>query len=173
MLAAVDNSSNAVEWALGEMINQPDIFDKACRNPRVWEDPLVYKPECHIINKDTEVVFVDHELRMLSFSTGRRGCPVVVLASTMTVILLARFIHSFNWSAPLDASNNTVDLTESKEDLSMAKPLIAHAIPSYPSRVKDAFEVLPYLMRAHFESQTFCLKQMLEVQDGGLEHPRG
>ncbi|KAL0434350.1 UNVERIFIED_CONTAM: Valine N-monooxygenase 1 [Sesamum latifolium] len=163
MIATVYNPSNAVEWALVEMINQSDILDKACKeldevvgkdklvdesdlyklnyvkacakeafrlhpmlpfnvphvsikdtvvgdyfipkgshvllsrpwlgqNPRVWEDPLVYKPEHHIINKDSEVVIVDHELRMLSFSTERRGCLGIVLGSTMTVILLARLI---------------------------------------------------------------------------------
>ncbi|KAL0367522.1 UNVERIFIED_CONTAM: Valine N-monooxygenase 1 [Sesamum radiatum] len=31
MLAAIDNPSNAVEWTLAEMINQPDILDKACK----------------------------------------------------------------------------------------------------------------------------------------------
>ncbi|KAL0368042.1 UNVERIFIED_CONTAM: Phenylalanine N-monooxygenase CYP79D16 [Sesamum calycinum] len=178
MLAAIDNPSNAVEWALAEMINQPDILDKACeeldqavgrnrlhpvtpfnvphlsmedtvvggyfipkgshvllsrpglgQNPRVWKDPLVYKPERHIISKDSEVVLVDHELCMLSFSTGRRGCPAIVLGSTMTIILLARLIQGFSWSAPPNGSNNTVDLTESKGDLSMAKPLLARAIP--------------------------------------------
>ncbi|KAL0367524.1 UNVERIFIED_CONTAM: Phenylalanine N-monooxygenase CYP79D16 [Sesamum radiatum] len=200
MLAAIDNSSNAVEWTLAEMINQPDILDKACkeldqvvgrnrlvdefdlhklnyvkacakeafrlhpvspfkvprvsmedtivggyfipkgshvllsrpgldRNPRVWEDPLVYKPERHIINKDSEVMLVDHELRMLSFSIGRRGCPAVVLGSTMTIILLARLIQGFSWSAPPGGPNNTIDLAESEGDLLMSKPLIAHAIP--------------------------------------------
>ncbi|KAL0434380.1 UNVERIFIED_CONTAM: Phenylalanine N-monooxygenase CYP79D16 [Sesamum latifolium] len=199
-LAAIDNPSNAVEWVLAEMINQPYILDKAgkeldqivgrnrlvdesdlqklnyvkaCakeafrlhpvapfnvprvstedtvvggyfipkgshvllsrpglgRNPRVWEDPLVYKPERHIINKESEVVLVDHELRMLSFSSGRRGCPAIVLGSTMTIILLARLIQGFSWSAATDGPNNTIDLAESKGDLSMAKPLIAHAIP--------------------------------------------
>ena len=29
MLATVDNPSNAVEWALAEMINQPEILEKA------------------------------------------------------------------------------------------------------------------------------------------------
>ncbi|KAL0368015.1 UNVERIFIED_CONTAM: Phenylalanine N-monooxygenase CYP79D16 [Sesamum calycinum] len=200
MVAAIDNPSNAVEWALAEMINQPYILDKACkeldqvvgrnrlvdesdlhklnyvkacvkeafrlhpvapfnvprvstedtivggyfipkgshvllsrpglgRNSRIWEDPLVYKPKRHIINDDSEVVLVDHELNMLSFSTGRRGCPAVVLGSTMTVILLARLIQGFNWSAPPNGPNNTINLTESEENLSMAKPLIAHAIP--------------------------------------------
>ncbi|KAL0393133.1 UNVERIFIED_CONTAM: Valine N-monooxygenase 2 [Sesamum radiatum] len=196
MLAAIDNPSNAVEWALAEMINQPDILDKACeeldqavgrnrlvdesdlhklnyikgcakealrlhpvtpfnvphlsmedtvvggyfipkgshvllsrpglgQNPRVWKDPLVYKPERHIISPNV----LDHELCMLSFSTGRRGCPAIVLGSTMTNILLARLIQGFSWSAPPNGSNNTVDLTESKGDLSMAKPLLARAIP--------------------------------------------
>ncbi|KAL0393116.1 UNVERIFIED_CONTAM: Valine N-monooxygenase 1 [Sesamum radiatum] len=200
MIATVDNPSNAVEWALAEMINQSYILDKACkeidkvvgkdrlvdesdlhklnyvkacakeafrlhpmlpfnvphvsvkdtvvsdyfipkgshvllsrpwlgRNPRIWEDPLVYKPERHLVNKDSEVVLVDHELRMLSFSTGRRGCPGIVLGSTMTIILLARLVQGFSWSAPPDGPSNIIDLAESEDDLSKAKSLIAHAIP--------------------------------------------
>ncbi|KAL0340502.1 UNVERIFIED_CONTAM: Valine N-monooxygenase 1 [Sesamum radiatum] len=199
MLAAVDNPSNAVEWALAEMINHPDILDrarkeldqvvgrdrlvdesdlsklnyvKACakeafrlhpvvpfnvphvsiedtvvggyfipkgsqvllsrlelgRNPRVWEDPLVYKPERHIANKDSEVVLVDHELRMISFSTGRRGCPGIVLGSTMTTILLARLIQGFNWTAPPTGPIN-INFAEAEGILLMAKPLIARAVP--------------------------------------------
>ncbi|KAK4434009.1 Isoleucine N-monooxygenase 1 [Sesamum alatum] len=199
MLAAVDNPSNAVEWALAEMINQPDILGRACqeldqvvgrdrlvdesdlpklnyvkacakeafrlhpmvpfnvphvsskntivggyfipkgsqvllsrlglgRNPRIWEDPLVYKPERHIIDKDSEVVLVDHELRMLSFSTGRRGCPGIVLGSTMATILLARLVQGFSWTAPRNGPSN-IDLAESDGDMVKAKPLIAHAVP--------------------------------------------
>ncbi|KAL0368063.1 UNVERIFIED_CONTAM: Isoleucine N-monooxygenase 1 [Sesamum calycinum] len=199
MLATIDNPSNAVEWALTEMINQPDILDRACkeldqvvgkdrlvdesdlpmlnyvkacakeafrlhpvaafnvphvpikdttvggyfipkgshvllsrrglgRNPRVWEDPLTYKPERHIVNKDSEVVLVDNELYMLSFSTGRRGCPGVVLGSTMTTILLATLIQGFSWTAPSNDPSD-IDLVETDDNLLMAKPLIAHAVP--------------------------------------------
>ncbi|XP_011071674.1 isoleucine N-monooxygenase 1-like [Sesamum indicum] len=199
MLATVDNPSNAVEWALAEMINQPDILHRACqeldqvvgrdklvdesdlsklnyvkacakeafrlhpmvpfnvphvsskdtivggyfipkgsqvllsrlglgRNPRIWEDPLVYKPERHIVNKDSEVMLVDHELRMLSFSTGRRGCPGIMLGSTMTSILLARLIQGFNWNAPPNEQIN-IDLAESEGNMVKATPLIAHAVP--------------------------------------------
>ncbi|KAK4420911.1 Tryptophan N-monooxygenase [Sesamum alatum] len=166
MLAAIDNPSNAVEWALAEMINQPDILDKACkeldqvapfnvphvsmkettvggyfipknsyvllsrsglgRNPRIWEDPLIYRPERHIVNKDSEVTLMDHDLRMISFSTGRRGCSGVLLGSTMTIILLARLIQGFSWSS---RAPNNIDLTESEGNLQMAKPLIAYAMP--------------------------------------------
>ncbi|KAL2226674.1 valine N-monooxygenase 1-like [Sesamum indicum] len=198
MLATIDNPSNAVEWALAEMINQPDILDRACkeldqvvgkdrlvdesdlpmlnyvkvcakeafrlhpvaafnvphvsikdttvggyfipkdshvllsrrglgRNSRVWKDPLIYKPERHIINKDSKVLLVDHELRMLSFSTGRRGCPGIVLGSTMTIMLLARLIQGFSWTAPPNGPSN-IDLVESDGGLLMAKPLVAHAV---------------------------------------------
>ncbi|KAL0374431.1 UNVERIFIED_CONTAM: Phenylalanine N-monooxygenase CYP79D16 [Sesamum radiatum] len=206
MVAAIDNPSNAIEWALAEMINQPDILDRACkeldqvvgrnrlvdesdlyrlnyikacvkeafrlhpiapfniphvsmketivcgyfipknshvllsrrglgRNPRIWEDPLVYNPKRHIVNKDSEVVLMDHDLRMISFSTGRRGCPAIVLGSTMTTILLARLIQGFSWSPP--NTPGKIDLVELKRDLLMNKPLIAYAIPRMEPHVYE------------------------------------
>ncbi|KAK4483059.1 hypothetical protein RD792_010236 [Penstemon davidsonii] len=200
MMATVDNPSNAIEWAIAEMINQPDIFRKAhkelddvvgrdrlvqesdlyklnfvkaCareafrlhptapfnvphvstkdtivsgyfipkdshvllsrpglgRNPRVWNEPLKYMPERHIHDHDdaSDVVLVDTELNMFSFSTGRRGCAGVLLGSTMTTMLLARLIHGFTWNAPNGVAK--IDLAESKGDLFLAKPLLALAKP--------------------------------------------
>ncbi|CAA0829149.1 cytochrome p450 79a2 [Striga hermonthica] len=98
------------------------------RNPRVWNDPLEYKPERHIVNViEKEVVLVDNELNVLSFSTGRRGCPGVVLGSTMSTMLLARLLQSFNFTTPLDGVK--VDLSESDGGLQLAKPLVACAEP--------------------------------------------
>ncbi|KAL0434281.1 UNVERIFIED_CONTAM: Valine N-monooxygenase 2 [Sesamum latifolium] len=152
MLAAVDNPSNAVEWALAEMINQPDILHGACQelDQVVGRDRLVDEsdlsklnyvkacvkeafrlhpmPERHIANEESVVVLVDHELRMLSFSTGRRGCPGIVLGSTMTTLLLARLIQGFSWTAPPNEPSN-IDLAESEGDMVKAIPLIAHAVP--------------------------------------------
>ncbi|KAL0406008.1 UNVERIFIED_CONTAM: Phenylalanine N-monooxygenase CYP79D16 [Sesamum latifolium] len=100
------------------------------RNPRIWEDPLIYKPELHIVNKDTEVLLVDNELCMLSFSKGRRGCLGIVLGFTMTTMLLARLIQGFRWTAPSNGPSN-IDLVESDRDLLMAKPLIAQVVPGW------------------------------------------
>ncbi|KAL8491203.1 hypothetical protein ACS0TY_023014 [Phlomoides rotata] len=204
MIAAIDNPSNAVEWAIAEMMNQPDILDKAreeldrvvgkerlvqesdlsrlnylksCikemfrmhplapfnvphvstkdtvvggyfipkgshvllgrrglgRNPRVWKDPLKYRPERHIRDQESKVVLEDPNLHILSFSTGRRGCPGIVLGSTMTTILLARLIHAFSWEPPLDTTR--ISLDESKRDLTLATPVIAHARPRLESGV--------------------------------------
>ncbi|PIN03870.1 Cytochrome P450 CYP2 subfamily [Handroanthus impetiginosus] len=217
IMATVDNPSNAVEWAIAEMINQPDILDKAykeldkvvrrdrlvdesdlpklnyvkaCiketfrlhpiapfnvphlstkdtivggyfipkgshvlvsrlglgRNPRIWEDPLKYNPERHIIDESTQVMLTDHELNMLSFSTGRRGCPGVVLGSTMVTILLARLIQGFSWSAP--TNRPSIDLVESEQDLLLAKPLIAHASPRLEA------QVYAQLLQTHYMKET-------------------
>ncbi|XP_022853598.1 isoleucine N-monooxygenase 2-like [Olea europaea var. sylvestris] len=210
MLAVVDNPSNAFEWALAEMINQPKIlkrataeldlvvgtnrlvqesdlnklnYVKACareafrlhpiapfnvphvsmedttvagysipkgshvllsrtglgRNPRIWEDPLKYKPERHLKVDGSAVVLVDSELNMLSFSIGKRGCAGVVLGSTMTTMVFARLIHGFTWNAPSDVTS--IDLTESECDLLRAKPLFALAKPRLSSNIYQQLQI--------------------------------
>ncbi|XP_019186443.1 PREDICTED: isoleucine N-monooxygenase 1-like [Ipomoea nil] len=198
MIATIDNPSNAVEWALAEMINQPKLLEnaveevdnvvgrdrlvqesdlpklnyiKACvkegyrlhpvapftpphmsmadtviggyfipkgsqvlisriglgRNKRAWEEPLKFKPERHLKGDGGEVVLTDSELKMLSFSAGRRGCPGVRLGSLMSAMLMARLVQGFTWSVP--THRPCIDLTESKHDLFLENPLLALAKP--------------------------------------------
>ncbi|XP_047979648.1 tryptophan N-monooxygenase CYP79A68-like [Salvia hispanica] len=204
MLAIIDNPSNAVEWTMAEMINQPKILAKACeeldrvvgknrlvqesdlskliyvksclkesfrlhpvspfnlphvsskdivvgdyfiprgshvvlsrpglgRNPRIWDEPLRFKPERHIADEVSNVLLVDHNLHILSFSTGRRGCPALELGSTTTTMLLARLIQGFRWKHPLVTNN--IDLVESDHSLALAKPLVARAVPRLESQI--------------------------------------
>ena len=201
ILAAVDNPSNAVEWAMAEMLNKPELLSKsveeidrvvgkdrlvqesdcqhlnyvkACikegfrlhpiapfnlphvsisdatvggyfipkgshvllsrlglgRNPRVWEDPLVFKPERHLISTGT-VDLKEQDLRLISFSGGRRGCTGTALGSAITEMLLARLLQGFTWSLP--PGQKEIDLSESKNDLFLAKPLHALAKPRLDS----------------------------------------
>ncbi|KAK7282955.1 hypothetical protein RIF29_12102 [Crotalaria pallida] len=204
MLAVVDNPSNAVEWALAEMINKPELlqkateeldnvvgkhrlvqesdipnlnFVKAClresfrlhpmvpfnvphvamkdtmvanyfipkgshvllsrqelgRNPKVWNEPHEFKPERHLNNNNnkknggSEVVLTEPDLRFISFSTGRRGCPGTLLGTTLTVMLLARLLHGFTWSLPPNVSR--IKLAESKGDMLLCEPLMVVAKP--------------------------------------------
>ncbi|XVF24345.1 hypothetical protein REPUB_Repub13aG0119900 [Reevesia pubescens] len=204
LLATVDNPSNAAEWAMAEMINQPETFQKAIeeidsvvgkdrwveetdfpklnyvkacaresfrlhpvapfnlphvsnvdaivagyfipkgshvllsrvglgRNPKVWDEPLKFKPERHSKDDSIEVDLTETDLRFISFSTGRRGCMGVALGTAMTVMLLARLIQGFTWMVP---SNETrIDLSESENDLFLAKPLHAVAKPRLPAQL--------------------------------------
>nr|AWJ96931.1 cytochrome P450 79D15 [Trifolium repens] len=193
----VDNPSNAFEWALAEMLNQPELlkrateeldnvvgkerlvqesdihklpFVRACarealrlhpmeyfdvphvsmsdtmvgdymfpkgtqvllsrvalgRNPKFWTDPLKFNPDRHLKAGD-DVVLTEPDLRFISFSTGRRSCPGVVLGTTMTIMLFARMLHGFSWSAPPNVSS--IDLVPSHDCLFLAKPLLAVAKP--------------------------------------------
>lgn len=208
MMATVDNPSNAVEWALSEMIKQPELlqkatleldqvvgkqrlvqesdipklnYTKAClreafrlhpispfnvprvslcdtvisnyfipkgsrvllsrqelgRNPKVWkEEPLKFKPERHLTMDDNnnvcDVYLTEPSLRFISFSTGKRGCPGVVLGTTITVMMFARLVHGFTWSEPQD---RPIELVESQDNLLLANPLVAIAHPRLPKEV--------------------------------------
>ncbi|RWR80489.1 Cytochrome P450 [Cinnamomum micranthum f. kanehirae] len=204
MFTTVDNPSNAVEWAMAEMLNQPEVlkkaveeldsvvgrerlvqesdfhrlnYIKACvreafrlhpvapfnvphmstadstvagyfipkgshvilsriglgRNPKVWDDPLRFNPERHLMDGSAEVDLGERDLRFISFSTGRRGCIGAPLGSAMTVMLLARLLQGFTWSVP--EGESMIDLTESTHDLFLAKPLCANASPRMPSHL--------------------------------------
>jgi phenylalanine N-monooxygenase len=107
------------------------------RNPRVWEEPLKFKPERHLKKDESsakEVVnLTENELRFISFSTGRRGCMGVELGTSMNVMLLARLLQGFSWSLP--PNQEEIDLSESINDLSKAKPLHAHAKPRLAAKL--------------------------------------
>lgn len=204
MIASVDNPSNAVEWTMGEMMNEPTLLKravkeldhvvgcnrlvqeqdlpqlnylKACikesfrlhpftafnpphvstmdttvasyfipkgshvllsrrglgRNPNVWADPLRFNPDRHLQGEEKQVVLTDDELRMISFSTGKRGCPAVVLGSTITTIMLARMLQGFTWE-PI-CKEVPINLDENHDDLSLAKPLVLIAKPRLPQHL--------------------------------------
>ncbi|CAI9270974.1 unnamed protein product [Lactuca saligna] len=208
MIAAVDNPSNAVEWTMGEMMNEPTLLKraveemdhvvgrnrlvqeqdlpqlnylKACikesfrlhpftafnpphvstmdttvagyfipkgshvllsrrglgRNPNVWADPLRFNPDRHLQGEEKQVVLTDNELRMISFSTGKRGCPAVVLGSTITTIMLARLLQGFTWE-PI-CKELSIKLVENHHDLSLAKPLVLIAKPRLPQHLYPKF----------------------------------
>ncbi|XP_047309083.1 tyrosine N-monooxygenase-like [Impatiens glandulifera] len=189
MLASIDNPTNAIEWALLEMINQPKTLLKAVQeldqavgkdrlvqesdlhnlnyikacvkesfrlhpvspfnvphvsisettvagyfipkgshallsrlglglNSRIWDEPLLFKPERHIKDDGSDVILNDTNLHLLSFSIGRRGCPGVNLGSTMSFMLLARLLQGFTWNSP---SNTTY--------IELVEPLLAFAKP--------------------------------------------
>ncbi|KAJ1410166.1 Cytochrome P450 [Sesbania bispinosa] len=198
VLGGVDNPSNAAERALAEMINQPDLLQrateeldnvvgkqrlvqesdipklnyvKACarealrlhpinpfnpphvcmnetkvgnylipkgshvllskqglgRNSKVWNEPLKFKPERHLKSDGSMIVLAEPDLRFISFSTGKRACPGIVLGTSMAVMLLGRLLHGFTWTAPPNMSS--IKLDKSNDEIFLTGPLVAVAKP--------------------------------------------
>jgi tyrosine N-monooxygenase len=210
-LASMDNPSNAVEWALAEMVNSPEMlkkavdeidsvvgrerlvqesdiprlnYVKACireafrlhpvapfnvphvaladttvagyhipkgshvilsrtglgRNPDVWDDPLRFNPERHItVSPEVEVSLVEHDLRFISFSTGRRGCIAAVLGTAMSIMLFGRLLQGFSWSKMAGVA--AIDLSESRHNTFMARPLVLQAEPRLPAHLYPAISL--------------------------------
>ncbi|RLN17089.1 hypothetical protein C2845_PM02G08770 [Panicum miliaceum] len=206
MYAIIDNPSNAVEWALAEMMNKPEVMEKAMnelntvvgkerlvqesdiprlnylkacireafrmhpyhafnpphvamedttvagylipkdshviisrvglgRNPNIWVDPLEFQPERHLMSS-SNVVLTETDLRFISFSTGRRGCPGVSLGSSVTMMLFARLLQGFSWTKLPDVQ--TIELKESTTNLALAEPLILPAEPRLPVHLYES-----------------------------------
>ncbi|KAK8499328.1 hypothetical protein V6N12_036976 [Hibiscus sabdariffa] len=73
------------------------------RNPKVWEDPLEFKPERFIGSK---VDVKGQDFNLLPFGTGRRSCVGWRLAHRMVHYYLAALLHAFEWESPPEILND-------------------------------------------------------------------
>lgn len=80
---------------------------KIQRDPRVWPDPMEFKPERFLTTrKNVDVRSQNFEL--LPFGGGRRGCPGASHSLHMIHLTLATLLHAFEISTPTDAA---IDMT--------------------------------------------------------------
>ncbi|XWS65004.1 hypothetical protein CRYUN_Cryun05aG0053500 [Craigia yunnanensis] len=96
-------------------------------DPKVWEDPMAFKPERFLNSDGSEVDFditCSKEIKMMPFGAGRRICPAVDLAMLHMEYLLANLVWSFAWKA---VDGDDVDLSVKLEFTKVMKtPLQAH-----------------------------------------------
>ncbi|CAL0334752.1 unnamed protein product [Lupinus luteus] len=165
MIATVDNPSNAVEWGLAEMLNQPELlkkateeldsvvskgrlvqesdfpklnYVKACAREAFRLHPIVDFNVAHSSMSDTIVanlVLIEPSLNLITFGTGRRSCPGIMLGTSMVVMLFARLLNGFTCSVP--PNEPCIDLSESEGGTIKAKPLLAFAKPRLLPEVYD------------------------------------
>ena len=79
------------------------------RDPRLWEDPSVFKPE-RFLNSSLD--FKGNDFEFFPFGSGRRMCPGMPLAAKQIPMIVASFIHSFDWSLPQGKDLKDIDMTE-------------------------------------------------------------
>jgi cytochrome P450 len=96
------------------------------RDPRVWEDPMEFKPERFLKNETFDITG-SKEIKMMPFGVGRRICPGYNLALLHLEYFVANLVWNFDWKVP---EGGHVDLSEKQEfTMVMKNPLRVHISP--------------------------------------------
>ncbi|XP_062074102.1 flavonoid 3'-monooxygenase-like [Humulus lupulus] len=102
------------------------------RDPSVWENPLEFLPERFLGNEsqgDINYNFSGQTFNYLPFGSGRRMCPGISLGEKMVMLMLASFLHCFDWKMP---SGTKVELSDKFGIIVQKKdPLIAIPKPRF------------------------------------------
>ncbi|KAL6552406.1 hypothetical protein OROHE_007770 [Orobanche hederae] len=94
---------------------------KLHRDPRVWDDPLVFRPE-RFLTSHKEIDVGGTHFELLPFGGGRRVCPGTAYVLQLTVHALAGLLHGFDMET---VSGEAVDMTESLGATNMKSKTIA------------------------------------------------
>jgi len=95
-------------------------------DPRVWEDPMEFKPE-RFLKDETFDITGSKEIKMMPFGAGRRICPGLNLALLHLEYFVANLVWNFDWKLP---EGGHVDLSEKDEfTMVMKNPLQVHISP--------------------------------------------
>nr|GFA69209.1 cytochrome P450 89A2-like [Tanacetum cinerariifolium] len=104
-------------------------------DPKVWDDPLKFKPERFLSNDGSSGEFDitgNKEIKMMPFGAGRRICPGYELALLYLEYIIANLMWYFHWTTP---DGHHVDLSEKAEFVvTMKNPLIARGCLLSPSK---------------------------------------
>ena len=103
------------------------------RDPNVWSDNAEeFYPERFIEKK---MNYLGQEFESIPFGSGRRRCPGIQLGLITVKLVIAQFVHCFNWELPHNISPSNMNMEE-KFGLTIPRAQHLHAIPSY--RLDDA-----------------------------------
>ncbi|KAF5772379.1 putative geraniol 8-hydroxylase [Helianthus annuus] len=91
------------------------------RDPNVWDDPLLFKPE-RFLGSDLD--FKGQDFELLPFGSGRRICPSLPLGSKSMEFIIASLVHEFDWVLPDNEDPSQLDMEERFQiTLGREKPL--------------------------------------------------
>ncbi|KAL1567988.1 cytochrome P450 71AU50-like [Salvia divinorum] len=140
IIAGMDTSSTALEWAMSELMKNPaTVSSKASsyqkkarvivnvwaigRDPDVWANPDSFTPERFV---GSEIDLRGRHFELLPFGSGRRGCPGLQLGLTVVKLVLAQLVHCFDWELPDGMMASEVDMAENFGLVTArAEPLVA------------------------------------------------
>ncbi|PON75047.1 Cytochrome P450, E-class, group I [Parasponia andersonii] len=91
-------------------------FWKLHRDPRVWTDPLEFRPQRFMTATNANISYKDQHFEYIPFSSGRRSCPGMTLVLLVVQLVVARLVQGFDMKTKDDLP---VDM---REGLSIALP---------------------------------------------------
>ncbi|MED6154912.1 hypothetical protein PIB30_000410 [Stylosanthes scabra] len=98
------------------------------RDPKAWSDNAEeYYPERFIANNCD---YRGYNFHFIPFGAGSRGCPGIHLGLTIVKLLVAQFVHCFNWELPSNMTPDELDMNE-KFGLSQPRAKNLLAVPTY------------------------------------------
>jgi len=96
------------------------------RDPKTWDDPLVFKPERFLEPKVVD--FKGHDFEFIPFGSGRRMCPAMPLASRVLSLALGSLLHSFDWELADGLKAEEMDMAE-RMGITLRKAVPLKAVP--------------------------------------------
>ena len=99
-------------------INGYDIYPKMLvqvnvwaigRDPKYWENPEEFIPERFM---DNSIDYKGQNFELLTFGSGRRGCPAIYMATTIVELALANLLYCFNWKLPDGIKEEDINMEE-------------------------------------------------------------
>ncbi|GMN75511.1 hypothetical protein TIFTF001_056849, partial [Ficus carica] len=97
------------------------------RDPSLWEKPEEFIPERF---KSSSVDIKGHDIELVVFGCGRRGCPGLAFGVASTEYIIANLLYWFDWKLPDDsAAPEDLDMSEIF-GLSVSKKVPLHLVPT-------------------------------------------
>ncbi|KAL8477552.1 hypothetical protein ACS0TY_029735 [Phlomoides rotata] len=82
---------------------------KLHRDPKVWHDPLEFRPE-RFLSEHKHVDVKGHNFELIPFGAGRRICPGTTFGLHVLHLVLANLLQAFEFSTVMDEN---IDMSES------------------------------------------------------------
>ncbi|KAM0064369.1 putative cytochrome P450 [Helianthus debilis subsp. tardiflorus] len=79
------------------------------RDPSIWDDADMFKPERFL---NSCVDFKGFHYELLPFGSGRRGCPGMQFAISITELVLANLVYKYEFALPNGVRSEELDMTE-------------------------------------------------------------
>ncbi|KAL6211330.1 hypothetical protein ACLB2K_016557 [Fragaria x ananassa] len=97
------------------------------RDPESYNNPEEFEPERFL---NSAIDYKGDSFQYIPFGAGRRGCPGIQFALAVKEIALANLVHRFDWTLPVGARGEDLDMSESTgASIHRKYPLKAVAIP--------------------------------------------